>query len=82
VVLALARAMTGRPRPPLVAHLLALAVDVTWATNSVGADLEIAGLLVAAGFAAYGWRHRADMRLVMLFAFVPSALWLVASLVA
>ena len=47
VVAALARTMAGRPRPPLLAHLLALAVGVTWATNAVGADLELAGLLVA-----------------------------------
>jgi hypothetical protein len=82
VVAALARTMADRPRPPLLAHLLALGVGLTWATNAVGADLEIPGLLVALGFATYGWRHRTDLRLVLLTGFVPSAVLLVASLVA
>ena len=78
VVLALARTMAGRPLPRVIAHLLAVAVGITWATNSVGADLEIAGLVVAAGFATYGWRHRADLRLVLLPGFGSAVLWLLA----
>jgi len=80
VLAALTSTMAGRPRPPLVGHLLALAVGLTWATNAVGADLEIAGLLVAVGFAAYGWRHRDDLRVVLLTGFAPSVPWLLVSL--
>ena len=80
VILALGRTMAGRARPPVLAHLLALAVGVTWATNAVGAGLEIAGLLVAAGFAAYGWRHRDDLRLVLPTGFAAAMMWLVVSL--
>jgi hypothetical protein len=65
----------------VVAHLLALAVGITWATNTVGADLKVAGLLVAGLFATYGWTCRADLRLVVFTAFAPAVVWLLGSVV-
>jgi hypothetical protein len=51
----------------------------TWATNAIGTDnlvLQIAGIVVAAGFAAWGWRHRDGLAVTLLVSFAPAAPWL------
>ena len=59
VAAALARTMAQRPRPAHpVAWLLALATGATWATNAVGGQFTLAGLVVAAAALAWGWRQR------------------------
>jgi hypothetical protein len=65
VVCSLARTMTGRPRPPAAAHLLALASGLTWGSNAVGADLALIGALPALVAGWWGWRHRADQGLLV-----------------
>jgi hypothetical protein len=38
--------------------------------------LQIAGIVVAAGFAAWGWRHRDGLAVTLLVSFAPAAPWL------
>jgi hypothetical protein len=59
VAAALARTMVGRPRTTHpVAWALALASGATWATNAVGGQLTVGGLVVAVAAAGWGWRQR------------------------
>lgn len=81
VIASLAATMVGRARPRnLVAHLLAVAVGVTWATNAVGAGTVVAGLVVAVPFTWFGWRHRDGLPVVLAVAFAPAVALLVAAL--
>jgi hypothetical protein len=80
LVIALARTMVDRPRPPLVGYVLAAAVGATWASNAVGTDtlvVQLAALVVAAGFAAYGWRRREGLSITLFVGFAPAVLGLV-----
>lgn len=79
VVVALALSMPGRPRPGWVGYLLAVAVGATWASNAVGGGTVVAGLVVAVGFALWGWRHRRDLGVTLLVAFAPAAVFLLAA---
>lgn len=81
VLAAIAATMAGRPRPPVVGHLLALGVGVTWGTNAVGGGTEAFSLVVALAASAYGWLHRRDLRVVLLVACLPAVLLLVGNLV-
>ncbi|MBZ5737130.1 hypothetical protein [Nocardioides mangrovi] len=78
VLVALARTMRGRERPGVVGYLLALAVGLTWASNAVGGGTEVLSLLVALAAAAWGWRHRRELGVVLLVGFAPAAVVLVA----
>jgi hypothetical protein len=81
VVVALARTMVGRPRPHPAAHLLAVAVGLTWGSNTLGADgLGVPGLLIAAAVAGTGWRGRDDLRVVLLTGFGAGAVLIVGAL--
>lgn len=83
VLAALALTMTGKPRPPVLGYVLALAVGLTWASNAVGGGTEIFSLLVALTATAFGWRHRDGLGVLLLVGFLPAAVTLVvASVVA
>lgn len=59
VASALARTMAQRPRTAHpVAWALAAASGGTWATNAVGGQLTVGGLVVAVVALWWGWRHR------------------------
>ncbi len=61
VAATLASTLVGRPAPKsLLSWLLAIAVGVTWGTNATGGEFTWAGAVIAAGAAAWGWRHRRD----------------------
>ena len=64
VVAALARTMTGRATHP-AAYLLGVASGITWATNALGAELEVVAAVPALAAAVYGWRHRGDQRVLV-----------------
>jgi hypothetical protein len=80
VLAALAMSMVGRPRPPLVGYVLAVAVGLTWASNAVGGGTEWFSLLVAAIAAAFGWSRRRELSGVLLVGFAPAALVLAGAL--
>jgi hypothetical protein len=61
------------PRGPLPA-LLALAVGVTAATNSLEGGTAVLGLAAATGFAGWGWLTRAGSSRLMLIASLPAIL--------
>lgn len=71
--------MRGRPRPrwPL-AYLLALAVGLTWATNALGGEMWIGGLVVAVAVGLLGWRRRAELAVLLAVAAVPAVVLLLA----
>ncbi|WP_028645417.1 hypothetical protein [Nocardioides sp. URHA0020] len=71
VVVALARTMAGRARPGVVGYVLAVAVGLTWASNAVGGNTEVLAIAVAVVACAFGWRHRDDLRVVLLVGFAP-----------
>lgn len=79
VVLALTMTMRGRARPHPAAYLLALAVGLTWATNALGADARVFGVVVALVLSAMGWVHRRELGVVLFAAFAPAAVLLLAS---
>ena len=82
VVVALARTMAGRPRPHLAAHVLAIAVGLTWGSNALGADgLSVPGLLIAVALAVAGWRGRDDLRVVLLTGFGAGAAFIAGALI-
>jgi hypothetical protein len=72
VVGALALTMVGRPRPRPVGYLLAVAVGLTWATNTLGGGPLVLGLLVAVGACAFGWVRRAELGVVLVVGFAPA----------
>lgn len=83
VVVALTRTMAGRPQPHPAAHLLAVAVGLTWGTNTLGADgLAVPGLLIAVGVAATGWQGRDDLRILLLSGFGTGAIFMAGALIA
>ncbi|MFG2091506.1 hypothetical protein [Spirillospora sp. NPDC048824] len=79
VVAALARTLAARPAPP--AHLAlvpALAVALTWTTNSLEGGTAVMGLIVAAVFTAWGLRTRHHLGRVLIPAFAPALIALAA----
>lgn len=69
--------MLGRPRPrSSLAYLLAVAVGLTWATNAVGGEMWIGGLVVAMAAGLVGWRRRAELAVLLAFAAVPAVVLL------
>ncbi|MBI2242837.1 MAG: hypothetical protein HYU55_02385 [Nocardioides sp.] len=80
VLAALAATMRRRPWPHPAGHLLALAAGLTWASNSVGGGTEWLGLAVALVAAAWGWRRRHELAVVLLFGFLPAAVVLLVEL--
>jgi hypothetical protein len=73
VTAALATTMRGRLRPSgPVPFALAVAVGVTWATNAIGGGTVMASFAVALAAAAYGWRHRSELPVVLLVAYAPA----------
>jgi hypothetical protein len=77
---ALASTMRGRPRPPALGYVLAVAGGLTWATNAVGGGTVLFSLLVAVVAAAAGWLARRELGLVLLVGFVPAVVVLVIAL--
>ncbi len=78
VAAVLARTMKSRPRPRHpVPWLLALASGLTWATNAVGGELTVGGIVVAAAAAVWGWRHREGEGALMAVAGAAAVLLLV-----
>jgi uncharacterized membrane protein len=73
---ALAKTMSGRPRPGPVGYALALGVGLTWATNAVGGGTELFSLAVAVVATAHGWLHRRELGVVLLVGYLPAALFL------
>lgn len=82
VLAALALTMTGKPRPPIPGHVLALAVGLTWASNAVGGGTEAFSLFVALAATAFGWRHRDGLAVLLLVGFLPAVLTLVVAVAA
>ncbi|HEX8498867.1 MAG TPA: hypothetical protein VF661_16830 [Actinomycetales bacterium] len=70
---ALTTTMTGRARPrsPL-AHVVAVAVGLTWFTNALGSGLALPALVLATIAVVHGWRHREGLALVLLVGFAPA----------
>ena len=54
--------------------MLALSAGLTWGTNAVGGGTPVASLLLAAGAALYGWRHRETLARLMLVGYAPAVL--------
>jgi hypothetical protein len=80
VLCALAITMIGRPRPPMAAYLLAVAVGITWASNAVGGGTVVFSLVIAAAACASGWNRRRELGIVMLVGYLPAVLILGAQL--
>lgn len=79
VAAALARALARRPAPPARLTLVpALAVGVTWTTNSLEGGTAVMGIAVAAAFTAWGWHTRHGLGRALIIAFAPAALALTA----
>jgi hypothetical protein len=73
--------MTGRPRPPPIGYLLAVAAGVTWASNAVGGGTVLFSLVVAAVASAFGWVHRRELGVLLLVGYLPAVAILVIELV-
>ena len=85
VLAAVAATTVGRPRPRRThgwAHLLALAVGLTWATNTLGGGSMVLGIAVAAVASGFGWQHRHGLGVVLLTGFAPAVVLLTAHSVA
>jgi len=80
LLVALAMSMAGRPRPPLVGYLLAIAVGLTWASNAVGGGTEWFSLAVALVAAWWGWTKRRQLGGILAVGFAPAVVVLVAAL--
>ncbi|MGZ8745007.1 MAG: hypothetical protein ACXWXO_18985 [Nocardioides sp.] len=76
VVAALVVSMAGRPRPHAIGYFLALGVGATWATNAVGGDTVVFGLVLALAAAASGWTRRDELGVVLLVGALPAAIGL------
>lgn len=72
VLVALARTMVGRDRPGVVGYALAVAVGLTWASNAVGGGTEVLAIVAALLACLIGWRHRDDLRVVLLVGLAPA----------
>ena len=81
VVAALVSTMRGRPRPPALGYVLAVACGLTWASNAVGGGTVWFSLLVAIVAAGAGWRARRELGVVLLVGFVPAVVVLAGELV-
>src|SRR5881409_4313237 len=70
LVAALARALLARPRPAGWRWaVLAGLFGVTTATNTIEGGVPYLGLLAAAAFIAWGWRHRPGSGLLLVTAY-------------
>ena len=75
-----ANSIGNRPHP--AAYVLALGVGLTWASNAIGADLAVGGLVFSVGLAALGWQRRAGLGLVLLVGFAAAAVVLGVAIVS
>ncbi|MEU8797741.1 hypothetical protein [Spirillospora sp. NPDC048819] len=79
VFAALARTFARRPaRPPLHTLVPALAVALTWTTNSLEGGTAAMGLIIAAFFTAWGLRTRHHLGRALIPAFAPALIALTA----
>ncbi|MEO3829130.1 hypothetical protein [Actinomadura sp. B10D3] len=79
VFAALAVAFARTPAPRTWLHLpLSLGVAITWTTNSIEGTTAFMGIAVAAAFTVYGWRTRFGLGRVLIPAFAPAVVMLVA----
>ncbi len=74
VLAALALTMIGRPRPGAVGYVLAVGAGLTWASNAMGGGTLLLSLAVAVAAAAFGWRRRRELGVVLLVGYVPALL--------
>ncbi len=82
VTAAVAATMTGRKRPHNPgSYVLAVAVGLTWATNGIGAGTALLSLLLALVAVGFGWRHRYELTVLLVIAYIPASLLLTADLV-
>ncbi len=84
IVAALARTTVGRPRPrgPWP-HTLALAVGLTWATNTLGGEGTAApGVILALAAAGFGWQRRTGLPIVLAVAGTVATVVLAVAIVA
>lgn len=79
VVAALARTMTGRPRPGPLGYVLAVGAGLTWGSNALGGGTEVMSCVLAVVAGAVGWRRRRDLSVVLLVSAMASVLVLAAS---
>jgi uncharacterized membrane protein YagU involved in acid resistance len=68
VVVSLAMTMAGRSRPPALGYALAALAGLTWASNAVGGGTVVFSLVLALVAAAYGFRRRQDLTVVLAVA--------------
>jgi hypothetical protein len=80
VLAALASTMVGRPRPPPIGYLLAIAAGLTWASNAEGGGTVLFSLVVAVLLAVFGWIHRQGLGVVLLVGYLPATVALVVEL--
>ncbi len=81
VTAALALTMRHRSRATHpAAYTLAVAAGITWATNAIGSDTLLLGLLVALGGTAFGWRHRRGLPVLLAVGYAPGAILIAAYL--
>ena len=74
VLAALALTMIGKPRPHAVGYVLAAAAGLTWASNAIGGGTLLLSLAVAIAAAAFDWRRRGEMGVVLLVGYLPAVL--------
>jgi hypothetical protein len=74
VLAALALTMIGKPRPHAVGYVLAAAAGLTWASNAIGGGTLLLSLAVAIAAAAFGWRRRGELGVVLLVGYLPAVL--------